>query len=68
MPTRVLAGILGARNCRRQPEALDQYQQRLSAEIFYKYIQFEFFRQWSELSQYARHPNYWRHPDLRRSR
>ena len=39
---------------RRQPEALDQYQQRLSAEIFYyKYIQFEFFRQWSELKRYA---------------
>jgi len=31
---RVLAGILGARIARRQPEALDQYQQRLSAEIF----------------------------------
>jgi len=30
----------------RQPEALDQWQQRLSAEIYYyKYIQFEFFRQ-----------------------
>ncbi len=39
---------------RRQPEALDQYQQRLSAEIFYyKYIQFEFFRQWSALKGYA---------------
>jgi len=47
----------------RQPEALDQYQQRLSAEIFY-YIQFEFFRQWSAKGA-ARHPNYWRHPDSR---
>jgi len=36
----------------RQPEALDQWQQRLSAEIYY-YIQFEFFRQWSELKRYA---------------
>lgn len=37
-----------------QPEALDQWRSRLSAEIFYyKYIQFEFFRQWSELKQYA---------------
>ena len=39
---------------RRQPEALNQWQQRLSAEIsYYKYIQFEFFRQWSELKRYA---------------
>jgi len=36
----------------RQPEALDQWQ-RLSVEIYYyKYIQFEFFRQ-SELKRYA---------------
>jgi len=37
----------------RQPEALDQWRQRLSAEITTKYIQFEFFRQWSELKRYA---------------
>jgi len=37
-----------------QPEALDQWRQQLKDEIFYyKYIQFEFFRQWSELKQYA---------------
>lgn len=39
---------------RRQPEALDQWRQRLNAEIYYhKYTQFEFFRQWSELKKYA---------------
>ena len=38
----------------RQPEALEQWRQRLSAEIsFFKYTQFEFFRQWSELKRYA---------------
>lgn len=39
---------------RRQPEALNHWRQQLDAEIFYhKYVQFEFFRQWSELKQYA---------------
>ena len=39
---------------RRQPEAMEQWRQRLDAEIYYyKYIQFEFFRQWSELKRYA---------------
>lgn len=39
---------------RRQPEALEKWRQQLEAEIFYhKYIQFEFFRQWSELKRYA---------------
>jgi len=39
---------------RRQPEVLDQWRQRLSDEIsYYKYIQFEFFSQWSELKRYA---------------
>ena len=39
---------------RRQPEALNHWRQRLAAEISYhKYVQFEFFRQWSELKQYA---------------
>jgi 4-alpha-glucanotransferase len=39
---------------KRGPEALEQWRQRLDAEIFYyKYIQFEFFRQWSELKRYA---------------
>ena len=39
---------------RRQPEALEQWRQQLEAEIYYqKYIQFEFFRQWSELKSYA---------------
>ncbi len=37
-----------------QPEALERWRQQLHAEIFYhKYIQFEFFRQWSELKRYA---------------
>jgi 4-alpha-glucanotransferase len=39
---------------RRKPEALEQARRRLSAEIFYhKFIQFEFFRQWSEVKTYA---------------
>jgi len=43
-------------------------QQRLSAEILLQYIQFEFFRQWSELSAMPmRGIQIWRHPDLRRS-
>ncbi len=38
----------------RQPEAMEQARQQLTNEIFYhKYIQFEFFRQWSELKKYA---------------
>ncbi|MBV9385391.1 MAG: 4-alpha-glucanotransferase [Chroococcidiopsidaceae cyanobacterium CP_BM_ER_R8_30] len=38
----------------RQPEALEQWRQQLEREIFYyKFIQFEFFRQWSELKRYA---------------
>lgn len=39
---------------RRQPEALEQWRVQLNEEIFYyKYIQFEFFRQWSQLKSYA---------------
>ncbi|MBD2612117.1 MAG: 4-alpha-glucanotransferase [Nostoc sp. ZfuVER08] len=39
---------------KRQPEALDRVQRRLNGEIFYyKFIQFEFFRQWSNLKNYA---------------
>lgn len=38
----------------RQPEVLDQWRQQLEREIlYYKFIQFEFFRQWSELKRYA---------------
>ncbi|MGI8501232.1 MAG: 4-alpha-glucanotransferase [Hassallia sp.] len=38
----------------RQPEAMDRVRQEMDAEIFYyKYTQFEFFRQWSELKNYA---------------
>ena len=38
----------------RKPEALEQWQQRLLDEIFYhKYLQFEFFQQWSDLKQHA---------------
>jgi 4-alpha-glucanotransferase len=37
-----------------QPEVLEQWKQRLESEIlFHKYLQFEFFRQWSKLKQYA---------------
>ncbi|MGB3265398.1 MAG: 4-alpha-glucanotransferase [Microcoleus sp.] len=39
---------------RRKPEALDKWRQQLNTEIYYyKYVQFEFFRQWSELKRYA---------------
>lgn len=38
----------------RQPEALDKWRQQLNTEIYYyKYVQFEFFRQWTELKRYA---------------
>ncbi|BAY50062.1 4-alpha-glucanotransferase (plasmid) [Scytonema sp. HK-05] len=38
----------------RQPETVEQWQQRLNHEIFYyKYLQFEFFSQWSNLKRYA---------------
>ncbi|MEA5503499.1 4-alpha-glucanotransferase [Halotia wernerae UHCC 0503] len=39
---------------KRQPEALDQIQRQLSGEIFYyKFTQYEFFRQWSNVKSYA---------------
>ncbi|MBD2772827.1 4-alpha-glucanotransferase [Iningainema tapete] len=39
---------------KRQPEAIEQVRRQLNAEIFYhKFIQFEFFRQWSEVKTYA---------------
>ncbi|MFN6463667.1 MAG: 4-alpha-glucanotransferase [Nostoc sp. DedVER02] len=39
---------------KREPEALAQVQHRLNEEIFYyKFVQFEFFRQWSDLKSYA---------------
>jgi 4-alpha-glucanotransferase len=39
---------------RRKPKAMEQWRVRLSAEIFnHKYLQFEFFRQWSDLKRYA---------------
>ncbi|MBD2344325.1 4-alpha-glucanotransferase [Anabaena subtropica] len=38
----------------RKPEAIAQWQQRLADEVFYhKYLQFEFFWQWSQLKRYA---------------
>ncbi|QMS86179.1 4-alpha-glucanotransferase (plasmid) [Nostoc edaphicum CCNP1411] len=38
----------------RQPEAIQLGQQQLAEEIFYhKYLQFEFFNQWSQLKRYA---------------
>lgn len=43
---------------KRDPEALDQWRRRLTSEIFYhKYLQFEFFRQWSRLKIYANQRN-----------
>ncbi len=39
---------------KRQPEAIATCQESLKTEVmFYKYLQFEFFRQWSPLKQYA---------------
>ncbi|MCC5607300.1 4-alpha-glucanotransferase [Nostoc sp. CHAB 5834] len=39
---------------KRESEALAQVKDRLNGEIFYyKFVQFEFFRQWSELKSYA---------------
>ncbi|WP_373525862.1 4-alpha-glucanotransferase [Nostoc sp.] len=39
---------------KRDPQALDQVQHRLNEEIYYyKFVQFEFFRQWSDLKSYA---------------
>jgi 4-alpha-glucanotransferase len=39
---------------RRDPEALSKCSMRLASEIYYhKYLQFEFFRQWSDLKRYA---------------
>ncbi|QLE57237.1 4-alpha-glucanotransferase [Nostoc sp. TCL26-01] len=39
---------------KREPEALEQVQRQLTEEIFYyKFIQYEFFRQWSDLKSYA---------------
>lgn len=39
---------------RRKPEALEHWRDRLSDEVFFqKFLQFEFFRQWSELKTYA---------------
>ncbi|XZO03002.1 MAG: 4-alpha-glucanotransferase [Microcoleus sp.] len=38
----------------RKPDALDKWRQQLNSEIYYyKYVQFEFFRQWTELKRYA---------------
>ncbi|BAY21292.1 4-alpha-glucanotransferase [Calothrix sp. NIES-2100] len=39
---------------KREPQAIDQAQRQLTGEIFFhKFIQFEFFRQWSKLKTYA---------------
>ena len=39
---------------KREPEALAQAESRLNEDIFYyKFVQFQFFRQWSELKNYA---------------
>lgn len=39
---------------RREPESLEKWRQQLNTEIYYyKYVQFEFFRQWTELKRYA---------------
>jgi 4-alpha-glucanotransferase len=39
---------------KRDPEALENWRRRLGDEIFFhKYLQFEFFRQWRSLKEYA---------------
>jgi 4-alpha-glucanotransferase len=39
---------------KRQPEALEKARRQLTTEIFYhKFLQFEFFRQWSQIKTYA---------------
>lgn len=39
---------------KREPAAIEQAKEKLGAEIYYyKFVQFEFFRQWSELKSYA---------------
>lgn len=39
---------------KRQPEALEQWRQRLTTEMYYhKYWQFEFYQQWADLRRYA---------------
>ncbi|MEH2406930.1 4-alpha-glucanotransferase [Nostoc sp.] len=39
---------------KRDPQAMEEVQERLNEEIsYYKFVQFEFFRQWSELKSYA---------------
>jgi 4-alpha-glucanotransferase len=39
---------------RREPESQQKWRQQLNAEIYYyKYVQFEFFRQWTALKRYA---------------
>lgn len=39
---------------RRQPAALEEWQQRLTDEIeYHKFVQFEFFQQWDDLKRYA---------------
>jgi 4-alpha-glucanotransferase len=39
---------------KRESAAIDQAKEKLAAEIYYyKFVQFEFFRQWSELKTYA---------------
>ncbi len=39
---------------KREPEALAQVERQLNGDIFYyKFVQFEFFRQWSDLKSYA---------------
>lgn len=43
---------------KRNPEVLEQCRQQLADEIlFEKFLQFEFFRQWSKLKQYANSKN-----------
>lgn len=42
----------------RDPQALQKYRRQLSEDItYYKFLQFEFFRQWSRLKQYAHDQN-----------
>ena len=39
---------------RREPEALEEWREKLASDIFcHKFLQFEFYRQWTALKQYA---------------
>ena len=50
-----LAGIYGRKSIRlRRPDAISHYQDLLTDEIhFYQFLQYEFYKQWNMLKEYA---------------